>query len=182
MRGEALRPRDGVEPYGRVNALFSDRAAKDRHLYLPPGTRRPNPLDDWTARGLLIGAPPSSLAPRLPAAFDAGAPLDSRARAWLDVNGAHCHQRAGSASNSGLYLGWAERPGTALGLAKRPVAAGRGAGDAFFVIDPGHPERSIMIHRMDSTEAGVAMPELGRSVQDPAGVALIRAWIAALGA
>ena len=140
-----------------------------------------NQLDDWTHRGLLVGAPRAAAAPRVPEAFDADAPLEPRARAWLDVNCAHCHQRDGSASNSGLYLGWSEKAGTALGYAKRPVAAGRGAGEGLFVIEPGHPERSIMIHRMASTEPGVAMPELGRSVADPQGVALISAWIAGLG-
>jgi uncharacterized repeat protein (TIGR03806 family) len=140
-----------------------------------------NQLDDWAHRGLLLGAPRAAVAPRVPEAFDADAPIETRARAWLDVNCAHCHQRDGSASNSGLYLGWSEKPGTTLGFAKRPVAAGRGAGDGLFVIEPAHPERSIMIHRMASTEPGVAMPELGRSVADPQGVALISAWIAGLG-
>ena len=138
-------------------------------------------LADWQARGLLK-APREALArlERVTAAADDAQPVDRRARAWLDINCAHCHQRAGSASNSGLYLGWDEPVGTALGIGKRPVAAGRGAGDALFVIDPGHPERSIMVHRMDSVEPGVAMPELGRSVHDPVGVALVSAWIAAL--
>ncbi|MFM7708794.1 MAG: SO2930 family diheme c-type cytochrome [Gammaproteobacteria bacterium] len=138
-------------------------------------------LADWQARGLLRATPEAlgDIA-RVPSAVDATRPLASRARAWLDINCAHCHQRAGSASNSGLYLGWDEPMGTALGLGKRPVAAGRGAGDSLFVIDPGHPERSIMVHRMDSVEPGVAMPELGRSVHDPVGVALVAAWIASM--
>lgn len=138
-------------------------------------------LTDWHARGLLMGPPETPLGlERIAAVADAAQPLDRRARAWLDINCAHCHQRAGSASNSGLYLGWDEPVGTALGIGKRPVAAGRGAGDAYFIIDPGHPERSIMVHRMSSVEPGVAMPELGRSVHDPQGVALVSAWIAAL--
>jgi uncharacterized repeat protein (TIGR03806 family) len=138
-------------------------------------------LDDWRARGLLTApAEASERAVRVAAVADNAQPVDRRARAWLDINCAHCHQRAGSASNSGLYLGWDEPVGTALGIGKRPVAAGRGAGDDLFVIDPGHPERSIMVHRMASVEPGVAMPELGRSVHDPAGVALVSAWIAAM--
>lgn len=141
-------------------------------------------LSDWARRGLLRGLPADGGAgrplERVPRADDAARPVALRARAWLDVNCAHCHQREGSASNSGLYLGWHEPVGTSLGLGKRPVAAGRGAGDGRFVIDPGHPERSIMVHRMDSVEPGVAMPELGRSVHDAAGVALISAWIAAM--
>lgn len=138
-------------------------------------------LADWHARGLLKTLPEAPARPeRIVAVADGAQPMDRRARAWLDINCAHCHQRAGSASNSGLYLGWDEPVGTGLGILKRPVAAGRGAGDGLFVIDPGHPERSIMVHRMGSVEPGVAMPELGRSVRDPQGVALVSAWIAAM--
>ena len=61
---------------------------------------------------------------------------------------------------------------------KRPVAAGRGAGTLFQVIVPGAPDRSILAYRMASIEPGVAMPELGRSVPDPEGLALVRDWIA----
>ena len=45
------------------------------------------------------------------------------------------------------------------------------------MIEPGAPEASIMVYRMDSAEAGVAMPELGRALIDDAGVELVRAWI-----
>jgi len=47
-------------------------------------------------------------------------------------------------------------------------------------IDPGHPDRSILTYRMESTEPGVMMPELGRTQPDEAGVALVRDWIAAM--
>ena len=57
------------------------------------------------------------------------------------------------------------------------MAAGRGSGGYDFVIEPGHPERSILIHRMKSTDAGVAMPELGRSTVHDEGVALLEVWI-----
>ena len=165
QRGDAITP---IGPTARNLRAVRDDA--------------PALLADWQARGLLKGLPSGPLPPivRAPAVTDASSPVAPRARAWLDINCAHCHQRAGSASNSGLYLGWDEPEGTALGIGKRPVAAGRGAGDALFVIDPGHPERSIMVHRMDSVEPGVAMPELGRSVHDPEGVALVSAWIAAM--
>src|SRR3546814_5646478 len=52
-----------------------------------------------------------------------------RARAYLDVNCAHCHNPAGSASNSGLFLRWTDDPtGVNYGIGKRPTAAGRGSG------------------------------------------------------
>lgn len=117
---------------------------------------------------------------RLPIWNDTSAPLAGRARAYLDVNCAHCHQRRGPASNSGLFLTWEEDNAQALGILKRPVAAGRGAGNFDFDIDPGHADRSIVTHRMASLDPGVAMPELGRSVNHVEGIALIRQWIDAM--
>jgi hypothetical protein len=45
---------------------------------------------------------------------------------------------------------------------------------------PGQADKSILIHRMNSTEVGVAMPELGRSTVHQEGVELIRQWINSL--
>jgi hypothetical protein len=104
--------------------------------------------------------------------------LDHRARAYLDINCAHCHREGGSASNSGLWLQTSETSPVRLGIAKYPTAAGRGAGEAVHIISPGAPDQSILAYRMASTETGIAMPELGRALQDPDGVALVRAWIA----
>ncbi|TRD12642.1 hypothetical protein FGU71_01175 [Erythrobacter insulae] len=99
------------------------------------------------------------------------------ARAYLDVNCAHCHQPGGGASNSGLDLRWEQDDPVKLGLRKPPVAAGRGAGGHAVSIAPGDPSASIMVYRMSSTEAGIAMPELGRSTNDHDGIAVVRKWI-----
>ncbi|MBQ0771721.1 MAG: hypothetical protein KBT59_07735, partial [Sphingomonadales bacterium] len=105
-------------------------------------------------------------------------PLNDRARGYLDVNCAHCHNINGSASNSGLFLTYEETMPVRLGINKRPVAAGRGSGTHDFDIAPGDPEGSIMIYRLDSLEAGISMPEVGRSVVHDEGVALLSQWIA----
>lgn len=99
------------------------------------------------------------------------------ARAYLDVNCAHCHRPQASASNSGLDLRWEQTNPAALGVMKRPVAAGRGAGPHLFAVVPGKPDESIMTYRMNSAEPGVAMPELGKDTVDAQGVALVRRWI-----
>ncbi|WP_084417965.1 SO2930 family diheme c-type cytochrome [Henriciella litoralis] len=132
-------------------------------------------LTDWAGRGILTGLP--DVLPSMPDAFDATAPLDERARAYLDINCAHCHRAEGSASNSGLWLGWTVDDPTKIGIGKHPTAAGRGSGDRTLVIDPGYPDQSIITFRMDSSEAGIAMPELGRALIDDDGVDLVRAWI-----
>lgn len=108
----------------------------------------------------------------------AAAPVAKAARAYLDVNCAHCHRPQASASNSGLDLRWEQADSAALGVMKRPVAAGRGAGPHLFAVVPGKPDDSIMTYRMASTEPGIAMPELGKDTVDAEGVELVRRWIA----
>ena len=106
--------------------------------------------------------------------------MDARARAYLRVNCGHCHKPSGSASNSGLFYDDHLGSPASLGIGKRPVAAGRGAGNFDFAIDPGHPERSILIYRMKSTDPGIAMPELGRASVHDEGIALLEQWIRAM--
>jgi uncharacterized repeat protein (TIGR03806 family) len=105
-------------------------------------------------------------------------PAEPLARAYLDVNCAHCHQPGGGASNSGLDLRWKQSDAHAIGIMKRPVAAGRGAGGHDFSVLPGQPDKSILLYRMDSAEPGIAMPELGKASVDKDGVAVVRRWIA----
>jgi uncharacterized repeat protein (TIGR03806 family) len=140
-----------------------------------------NQLVHWSRAGLLAGAPKPAAAPRAARWDDPHEATAARARAYLDVNCGHCHSAKGLASNSGLDLTWEETLPARLGLLKRPVAAGRGSGDLLFDIDPGRPDRSILLHRMDSAEPGVMMPQIGRTVIHEEGVALIRAYIAGLG-
>lgn len=131
-----------------------------------------NQLARWVRLGVLDRAPIRP--PERPT-------LERRARAYLDVNCAHCHNPRGPANNSGLDLSFEQTEPEHLGFGKRPVAAGRGSADLLFDIDPGHPERSILLHRMASTDPAVMMPELGRALVHDEGVALIRDWISSLG-
>lgn len=148
---------------------------------IPIGPKARNLSTDWLGQMVSTGAldrVPNG-AGRLPVwaartATDPAAPL---ARAYLDVNCAHCHQPGGGASNSGLDLRWEQDGAHALGIMKRPVAAGRGAGGHDFSVLPGAPDKSILLYRMDSAEPGIAMPELGKSSVDREGVAVVRRWI-----
>lgn len=106
--------------------------------------------------------------------------LDQRAHAYLRVNCGHCHAPKGSASNSGLYLDGSAKHLAAYGIGKRPVAAGRASGDLDFIIEPGKPDRSILIARMKSTDPGIAMPELGRATAHAEGIRLLEEWVAAM--
>ena len=136
-----------------------------------------NQIAHWRSVGILDEAPID--APSIPRAYDASSgTLEQRARAYLDVNCAHCHNPQGPAHTSGLDLRWSQHEPIQWGVLKRPVAAGRGSAGYEFAIEPGHPERSILLYRMESTDPGVMMPETGRQLVDDRGVALMREWIA----
>ncbi len=140
---------------------------------------RENQLTRLARLKILDGAPPATDAPRMVAWDDsATGDVDARARAWLDVNCAHCHNPAGPAKNSGLDLRVAAREPAHYGVFKSPVAAGRGTGNRLYDIVPGKPDESILLYRIASDQSQVMMPELGKRLVHTEGVELIRQWIA----
>jgi uncharacterized repeat protein (TIGR03806 family) len=140
-----------------------------------------NQLAHWTRLGALKGAPNPKDAPRVAVWDDPhSGSLDERARAWLEINCAHCHNPIGPARNSGLDLRVAQTEPRKFGVFKTAVAAGRGSGGFDFDIVPGHPEQSIFVFRLTSTDPGIMMPELGKRMVHAEGVELIREWIAAM--
>jgi uncharacterized repeat protein (TIGR03806 family) len=136
-------------------------------------------LQALVAAGMLNHMPKD--APRVPIWDDPrSGSLNDRARAYLDINCGHCHNRAGPANTSGLWLDWHQPQDTNLGLGKRPTAAGRGSGNLAFAIAPGKPALSYLPYRMKSLDPGIAMPELGRQSVHTEGVAVIEEWITTL--
>lgn len=138
-----------------------------------------NQIARWTQAGYLHGAPSPQSAPRDANWRDANAPLEARARAYLDINCGHCHNPKGPGNTSGLWLDAATQEPLRLGRCKLPIAAGKGTGDRRHDVVPGKPDESILTFRMLSDDPSVMMPELGRSVVHEEGVKLIRDWIAA---
>lgn len=155
---------------------------KIQHLNneLDYGTVRENQLAHWTAKDILGGFRGAEAYPSMIDYEDQSQAIAGRAMAYLDINCAHCHSAEGPASTSGLFLTYDQTDPLKLGIHKTPVAAGKGAGSFTFDIAPGKPDESILVHRMKSTEVGVAMPELGRSTVHQEGVELIRQWIQGL--
>jgi uncharacterized repeat protein (TIGR03806 family) len=148
---------------------------------IPIGPKARNLPQQWLAQMVQRGgldAVPDGAASLPDWRTHATGPAEPLARAYLDVNCAHCHQPGGGASNSGLDLRWEQGDPHAIGIFKRPVAAGRGAGGHEFSVLPGQPDKSILLFRMDSAEPGIAMPELGKSSVDKDGAQVVRRWIA----
>lgn len=140
-----------------------------------------NQLTMLEERGRLVGMPDAETIPVL-ASYEEprSATLEERARAYLEINCAHCHRPGGPAKNSGLDLRTHNRDRFSLGIGKGPVAAGKGSGGLKFDIVPGKPEQSILVYRMASAELSVMMPELGRKTVHAEGLELVRAWIQAM--
>ena len=125
-----------------------------------------------TRRGGAIGWALANVAPRL-ADYDdpSTGTLEQRARAWLEVNCAHCHTPGGRSWNTGLDLLASQKDPSLLGIYKTPTAAGRGTGGFMYDIVPGQPEALARVARAEGFEVDPAtMGELRASAQR-AGVA-----------
>jgi len=145
---------------------------KARHL------NKDGQLEAWVEAGLLTGLP--SHPPQNAVWTDPAAPLNDRARAYLDINCSHCHNANGPADTSGLYMRPDDPDGVNLGTCKMPIAAGKGTGNRRYDIVPGDADASIITYRMASTDPSSMMPELGRTLAHDEGVKLIADWIAAM--
>lgn len=165
-----------------INEEMAPIGVKVQHLNneLDFGSGSKNQLAHWTELEKLEGFLGESEHPAMINYEDSNLPLNDRAMAYLDINCAHCHSAEGPASTSGLFLTYDQTDPMKLGIHKTPVAAGFGAGKFKFDIVPGEADESIITHRMNSTQVGVAMPELGRTTIHKEGVELIREWINSL--
>jgi uncharacterized repeat protein (TIGR03806 family) len=166
---------------------------KARHLdrsddYGAAGVR--NQLEHLVELGMLTGAPATA---EIPAAYDfrtveargvsalAPAEVETAARAYLDINCAHCHNPQGvQGMTSQLFLNHDNTDAFHLGACKRPGSAGTGNGGLTFDIVPGNPDASILYFRTATSQVGAMMPLLGRSLTHTRGAELLRAWIAGM--
>ncbi len=140
-----------------------------------------NQLARWSRLGMLSDLPTADQWPHLAVWNDAkSGTVDQRARAWLEINCAHCHSTSGPAKNSGLDLRYTQTDPTMYGVFKSPVAAGKGTGNRLYDIVPGKPDQSILMYRIASDQPQVMMPELGKRMVHTEAVELIREWIAAM--
>lgn len=135
-----------------------------------------NQLTYLADRELLAGAPTLSEIHSWPT-IDSNASLDSRARTWLHVNCAHCHNPEGTARPSGLDLRISQQEPAKLGVWKTPVAAGHGTGGNSYDIVPGKPNESILLYRIKSTDPSVTMPNVAKSLIPKEAAQLVSDWI-----
>jgi uncharacterized repeat protein (TIGR03806 family) len=152
-----------------------NRAATDADL---SGTVA-NQIERWSEAGLFtepVAAEPEL--PRLRALDDESSGVEERLRSYWAANCSFCHVADGAVRAS-----WDARIGTPLseqGIINGPLVNTEAVGSGEFVVTPGDPERSMMYRRGESTEAGFAMPPIGRRTPDERYLTLLRSWISSL--
>jgi glucose/arabinose dehydrogenase len=100
--------------------------------------------------------------------------LTLRVRSYLHSNCAQCHVEAGG-GNSQMELEFITPLDKMRVIDAKPVHDTFGIADAK-IVDPGHPERSLLLHRISHRGKG-HMPPLGTLRVDDAAVEMIREWI-----
>lgn len=137
-----------------------------------------NQLEKWASLGYIADFQANAKHPKVATWDDVNAATThERAMAYLDINCGHCHNSKGAANTSGLHLVADNELDLTMGVYKATVSAGAGTGGFQYSIVPNHPEESIMVYRMNSTNPGAMMPEVGRRMVHEEGVALISDWI-----
>lgn len=125
------------------------------------------------AASTLLPKPVNAL-PRLSNPYDSDLPIQARARSYLQTNCAHCHVEAGG-GNAQIDLA-ITTPLEKMKLVDVEPLHHRFGLEAARLIDPGHPENSVLLHRMALRGNG-QMPQLATNWVDTQAVDLIQAWI-----
>ena len=112
--------------------------------------------------------------PKLVDPYDKGQDLTARVRSYLHSNCAQCHVESGG-GNAAMELEFTKKLDEMKIIDVKPVHDSFGIKDARLVA-PGHPERSVLLHRISHRDKG-HMPPLATRVVDQQMVETIREWI-----
>ena len=111
---------------------------------------------------------------RLADPYDPGAKLEARAKSYLHSNCAICHVEAGG-GNAQMQLEFATALDKMKVVNEVPYHDKFGLPDAKLIV-PGHPERSVLLHRVSIRGRG-QMPQLATTLVDKPAVEMLTEWI-----
>jgi hypothetical protein len=139
-------------------------------------------LDGAIAAGWLSQPPPGAASPHLPLP---GTAADQAALGYVHANCGHCHNADSQLTNHPMLRierGYTETmASTRLYQSTVGVVARTAPFEgATILAKPGDPDHSVIILRTTTTDLPHRMPALGIETVDPAGQAILRAWIRAL--
>jgi hypothetical protein len=121
----------------------------------------------------LLAFPPEQYR-RLVDPYDSKQDLALRARSYLHANCAQCHVEAGG-GNAQMELEFTTKLEDMKVMDIKPVHHTYDLSDAK-LIAPGHPDRSVLLHRIGQRKEGF-MPPVATSVVDTEAVQLMDAWV-----
>jgi len=156
------------------------RTAQLNHdFFYPELERSTNLLFTWAQAGIVeadLAEEELSELPSLVPLSDEHAPLEERVRSYWASNCSMCH---GSVAD--IAADWNARLDVPLeqqGVVYGPSQSATTAGAV--LVAPADPEDSVLFQRSATTARGLGMPPIGRSVPDPAYVAVLERWIRSL--
>ena len=152
------------------------------HIYVKPGEDPirdgsvvANQIDTLNHIGIFSNkVPAAATLPKLADYDDAAHSVETRARSYLHSNCAHCHIKWGGGNAEFKLL--ATLPLADMGIVNVPPAHGSFNLKDAKILVPGHPEKSILLHRMNMTGLG-RMPHIGSRVVHESAVKVVSEWI-----
>ena len=164
----------------KVNEIAQPIGPKPRNLNLNYiyNDGSANQLNKLVSIGYLENTLPATIA-KLPDYNNTSETLESRVRAYVDINCAHCHSEEThcayrpvrfdfSSTEDLVNLGVCVDADTDLGF------------NLGHIVEPGDARNSVLYFRLNSTEPSNRMPLLARTIVHVEGVQLIEDWINSL--
>ncbi|WKZ65559.1 MAG: hypothetical protein QY325_12400 [Flavobacteriales bacterium] len=148
-----------------------------RTMDYPEGPR--DQIGKWVEAGFLQPGFP----PPVPVARwnDPSASLNERVRAYVDMNCAHCHAEGKHCDYRPMRFAWEETVDPInLGVCVEPEDPLPENPELAYIVAPSNTYRSMLLHRLSSTEEAVRMPLMGRTVVHEEAVQLFTEWINSL--
>ncbi len=151
------------------------------------GTTSRNQLSMWIQQGYLMNnfSLPSEANSTVNYS-DASKPIELRARSYVDINCAHCHQNDRHCDYRPMRFAFAETGlSNGVGRTNMGVCVSTEDMQGFpedlnTIVNPGSVERSMLYYRLNTTNETFRMPLHGRTMVHEEGIALITQWINSL--
>jgi len=111
--------------------------------------------------------------------YDESQPLEGRARSYLQVQCAHCHNPSvnGGQTNMDFRM---STPLSEMGICNVKPQDGSLGISGSRLLKPGSPDKSVVLLRLNNETPGIRMPPVATDVVDAKGVDVLRRWIGSL--
>ena len=137
-----------------------------------------NQLEKWVEYGYLNPNYPTNINSTVKW-DDTSLPLDLRARSYVDINCAHCHNEEGYCEYRPMRFAFNENDDLInMGVCVTPDT--NIDNSLTHIVAPNSPNESVVFFRMQSTLEEYRMPLLGRTLEHKEGTRLIEEWINSL--